>query len=211
MKEQFLDFMFKVMIKKFEQMAKNPEKITASQAASVRKLHEKAEKVMGLSENGKWCIDWKVDKFENKEAYEKNTPYDTVVSLGNIILDSGANEMLKVICGIEGATPFNNTNAKIGVGTNTTPENASQNGLIATDPNAYYKAMESGYPQVSGRTMIFKSVFNDDEANFAWQEFSIVNGQGVGGKALNRKVQDLGKKTTGIWALQITISVTSNA
>lgn len=197
--------------KRLDYLAANPEKVTEEDKKSLENLYKLFCRVLGISESGKWCINWKVDKFADREAYNNNTPYETCVAPQNVILDNGANHMLKIIGGIDSATPFDKTNAKIGVGTDTTPENASQTGLIAQSGNVFYKALESGYPQVSGRTIVYKATFDTSEANFAWNEFAIVNGTGVGGIALNRKVQSLGTKTTGIWSLQITVSVTSNA
>lgn len=199
------DFMYSLLCKKLDWMSKNLDKVTDEEKEFLENLYEKVCKVRGISENGKWVVTWVIDKFRNMSDYISDTPYDTIVDTQNIILDNGANEMLKLIVGT-GGTAYNNTNAKIQVGTNSTPELASQTGLIATSPNMYEKGMESTYPQVSGRTVVFKSVFDDGEANFAWNEFAITNGTVV----LNRKVQNLGTKTTGVWSIQITISVTSN-
>lgn len=198
------DFLYSLLCKKIDWMTKNLDKVTEEDKRNLEKLYEKVCKVKGISENGKWVVTWVVNKFKNMQDYLSNTPYDTVIDTQNIILDNGANEMLKIICGT-GGRPYSNANAKIQVGTNTTPELASQTGLIATSPNMYEKGMEATYPQVSGRTMVFKSVFDDGEANFAWNEFSITNGN----VSLNRKVQNLGTKNTGVWSIQITISVTS--
>lgn len=199
----------KISIQMIKQMAKHPEKVSDKTKQTLMNLLSQIERVVGISENGKWVINWEVSKFTDKFAFEANEPYETCVAPQNVILDKGAELMLKLVCGIEGATPFDKVNAKIGVGSDTTPENPNQTGLLASS-NKFYKTVESGYPQVSGRTMVFKATYDTNEANFDWNEFSIVNGDGVGGIALNRKVQNLGKKVSGIWSIQITISVTSN-
>ena len=69
--------------------------------------------------------------------------------------------------------------------------------------------MDSGYPSVSGRTIVFRASFDDATANFAWRESAVTNGSGVGAISMNRKVASLGTKVTGTWTLQITISLTS--
>lgn len=194
-----------LFISQLEKMAKHPELITDEQREKLEKTYNNICKTLGISENGKWVINWKVDKFYNKTDYENNTPYETATSTQNIILNNGANEMLKIICGIDNRPAYSNSNAKIQVGTSSSPENASQTGLIATSPNMFEKSMEPTYPQVSGRTMVFKAVFDDGEANFVWNEFSITNGA----INMNRKVQNLGTKNGGVWSIQITISVTS--
>ena len=103
---------------------------------------------------------------------------------------------------------FSAANAKIYVGSDSTAEAASQTGVIATT-NKAFAGMDSGYPSVSGRTIVFRASFNDATANFAWNEAAITNGSGAGAVAMNRKVSALGTKTTGTWTLQLTISLTS--
>ena len=119
-----------------------------------------------------------------------------------------ADEMLKLIGGVAGATAYSAANAKIYVGSDSTAEAASQTGVIATT-NKAYAGMDSGYPSVSGRTIVFRASFDDASANFAWNEAAITNGSGAGAIAMNRKVSALGTKTTGTWTLQLTISLTS--
>lgn len=203
------DFIVQATIKRIQYLSQNLDKITDKERNQLEGLYGMLVRALGVSESAKWCINWKVDKFNDRAEYEQNKPYETCCASQNIILDTGANHILKLIGGIDNAVPFDNKNAQIGVGTDTTPENANQTGLLASGTK-FYKPLESGYPQVSGRTITYKATFDTNEANFAWNEFSIVNGVGVGNTALNRKVQSLGTKVTGIWSLQITISVTSN-
>lgn len=205
----FKDIINQAAIERIRYLNEHPEEVTEEDKSALEKIYSSLCKILGVSESGKWCINWTVEKFKDKVAYENGTPYETRVAAQNVILDNGANYMLKIIGGIDEAVPFSNKNAMIGVGKDSTPENASQTKL--QDSSAFYKKVESGYPQVSGRTIVYKATFDTSEANFAWNEFSIVNGDGVGGVALNRKVQSLGTKVTGIWSLQITISVTSNS
>ena len=69
--------------------------------------------------------------------------------------------------------------------------------------------MDVGYPVVSNRTLIFRASFNNDTANFEWNEAAITNGTGVGNVAINRKVSSMGTKNGGTWTLQISISLVS--
>ena len=202
------DAINKMVIEQLNYLAKNPDKVTEKDKKLFKKLYALLCHNMGISESAKWCVYWTVEKFKDRDAYNAHKPYETCVAPKNVVLDNGANALLKIIGGVDNTTPFDANNAYIGVGTDTTPENASQTKL--QDASAFYKKVESGYPQVSGRTIVYKATFDTSEANFAWNEFAIANGTGVGGITLNRKVQNLGTKTTGIWSLQITISVTSN-
>lgn len=125
---------------------------------------------------------------------------------GNVILDEGAPEFWKLIGGIA-ATAFSNANARLGVGDSTTAEAAAQTGLQAAT-NKLYKAMEAGFPSVSGRTITWRAIFGGTEANFAWQEFTVASGADDTAVNLNRKVSNQGTKASGqVWTLDFQMSV----
>jgi hypothetical protein len=106
----------------------------------------------------------------------------------------------------ESVTPFNSTNARIGVGDGTAAFSASQTDLQGT--NKVRKVMDSGYPSRSGATMTFQSTFGGSEANFAWNEWGVFNAA-TGGVMLNRKVESLGTKGSGsTWIIQVQITLT---
>jgi hypothetical protein len=106
----------------------------------------------------------------------------------------------------ESITPFNSSNARIGVGDGTTAFNASQTDLQGT--NKVRKAMDSGYPTRSGATMTFQATFTGSEANFTWNEWGVFNAA-TGGVMLNRKVENLGTKASGsTWVIQVQITLT---
>lgn len=187
----------------------HPETIKDADTSILEKIYGKLCKVLGVSESAKWVVDWKVEKFADKLAYSANKPFETRMVKQNIVVDGGATAMLNLICGISGTQAFNNANAHIGVGSSSTAENAGQTGLLARSGQQAFKGMDVGYPQVSGRTMVFKATFDENEANFDWNECGVFNG-GTGSTMLNRRVSDLGRKSTGIWSIQVQISVTSN-
>ena len=192
--------------------AENPEGLNDAQKEQLKSLRALLNKALAFSEHVAWEVHWRVEKFLSKTFDEVlasgEQPYEVCSDVQNIILDTGANEMLKLIGGVSGATAFSAANAKIYVGSDSTAEAASQTGVIATT-NRAYAAMDSGYPSVSGRTIVFRASFDDATANFAWNEAAITNGSGTGAIAMNRKVSALGTKTTGTWTLQLTISLTS--
>lgn len=203
------NIVFQMMGELLSKMKENPESVTESDKAFLKKIYFDLCKSLKFSDHSAWAVEWVVEKWHSMEDKIAGiAPYEVVKEAQNIILDGGATEMLKLICGT-GGTAYNNANAKIYVGTDTTSENASQTGVIAQGGNRAYANMDSGYPQVSGRTAVFRASFGEDEANFSWNEASVTNGSGVGSVAMNRKVSSMGTKNSGTWTLQITISLVS--
>lgn len=188
---------------------KNPDSVSEEDIQNMESLYSKLCKRLGISEHSQWRVEWQVEKWADTARKIAGFSPDEVVCAGqNIILDTGANEMLKLITGT-GGTAFNASNSYIYVGTDSTAENASQTGVISTGANRAYAGMDTGYPMVSSRQMIYRASFGDTSANFAWNEAAILNGTGANAVAMNRKVSTLGTKASGTWTLQITISLTS--
>jgi len=202
------DLLFKGMIKALDEMANSPDKVTKEQESFLNKMYSALCKTLGISEHAQWRVNWKVEKFHDELELNNKTPYEIACATQNIILNNGATEMLKLIGGIVGSTAFDNANAVINVGDSSAAENSSQAGLQAIT-NKYAQKVDASYPQVLGNQLIYKSTFNNDVANFQWNEFCIQNGTGAGAIAMNRKVQNLGTKNGGIWSVQITLSITS--
>lgn len=213
-KNQVSDVINKVYEKFFsilDRMEKNPDSVTDKDRSMLERLYSKLCKTMGISEHSQWRVEWQVEKWaDTARKLAGFAPDEVAIDTQNIILDVGANEMLKLISGT-GGTAYNSANTYIYVGTSNTPENASQTGVVATGSNRAYASVDTGYPVVNGRQMIYRASFSDDQANFAWNEASIVNGIGTSAVSMNRKVSPLGTKTTGTWTLQITISLTSTS
>lgn len=203
---------FKVISGMLEKAANNSENLTDAQKEQLKSLRATLNRALAFSEHVAWEVRWRVEKFRSKNLenvlFSGEQPYEVCTDVQNIILDTGANEMLKLIGGIAGATAFSAANARIYVGSDSTAEAASQTGVVAVT-NKAVAAMDSGYPSVSGRAIVFRASFDDATANFAWNEAAITNGTGTGAIAMNRKVASLGTKTTGTWTLQLTISLTS--
>lgn len=206
------DMAYKALSAMLERAASNPEGLNDTQKEQLKSLRAILSKALAFSEHVAWEVHWRVEKFLSKTLDDVlssgEKPYEVCSDVQNIILDTGANEMLKLIGGVSGGVAFSAANAKIYVGDDATAEAASQTGVLATT-NKAYAAMDSGYPSVSGRTIVFRASFDDATANFAWRESAVTNGSGVGAISMNRKVSSLGTKVTGTWTLQITISLTS--
>lgn len=203
---------YKTISAMLERAAENPEGLNDAQKEQLKSLRALLNKALAFSEHVAWEVHWRVEKFLSKTLDDVlssgEKPYEVCTDVQNIILDTGANEMLKLIGGVSGAVAFSAANAKIYVGDDATAEAASQAGVLATT-NKAFAAMDAGYPSVSGRTIVFRASFDDSSANFAWRESAVTNGSGVGAISMNRKVSSLGTKVTGTWTLQITISLTS--
>ena len=126
----------------------------------------------------------------------------------NLLLNEGINELWTLVAGT-GATKFDNTNAYIGVGDSATAADATQTGLQAAT-NKVYKAMDASYPTYgSSQKTTWRSTFGSGDANFAWNEITVANGNSDASKNLNRKVQSMGTKailTTWVATLEITLS-----
>lgn len=200
---------YEKMCEVLDAMKNNPDSVTEDDMNLLNSLYSRLCKTMGISEHSQWRVEWRLEKWaETARKMAGFEPDEVLCDSQNIILDTGANEMLKLITGT-GGTAFSASNAYIYVGTSSTAENASQGGILATGNNRAYAGMDVGYPVVNGRQMIYRASFGDSSANFAWNEASIVNGTGANAVAMNRKVSNMGTKSTGTWTLQITVSLTS--
>ena len=159
-----------------------------------------------IKEHGFIQRKWIVRRYADDEAFENDQPYNVSEFDGNVLLNEGITEALKLIGGIT-ADAFSNTNARIGVGDDDTAASATQTGLQAVT-NKTWKAMEATYPQVSDQTITFRSVFGSSDANYAWKEFTVVNTADDTGDNLNRKVSDQGTKVAGqTWTVDLEITL----
>lgn len=159
-----------------------------------------------IKENAKWTI----ERYADDKAYRKRKPYSISEFLGNCLLNEGIDEIEKLICKT-GATQYDGTNARLGVGDDNTAAVATQTSLQAAEDagtHKLWKAMDATYPTVGSQIMTFKSTFGSADANFSWQEFTVVNAANDDGKNLNRKVSDQGTKASGqTWVLTLTITL----
>ena len=167
----------------------------------------------------KWKVHYRVDKYkgdwngEEIDAGLAGDPYDVVEGDGNLLLIGGVSALFQQLIGSGAVTPFNNANARIGVGDSTTAAADTQTDLQAA-ANKTYKAMDATYPQhtdstgtAGSKTITFRSTFASADANYAWQEWVIDNGA-TQARRLNRKVASLGTKTSGAsWVFTVTISL----
>ena len=148
-----------------------------------------------------------IEPFQGREDefHQLFKPYEVIEGEGNCLLNTGIDEMWDLVTGaVSGADHiFDNTHAQIGVGDSDTAADATQTDLQGT--NKTYKGMETSYPTSTSQKATFKSSFGNDDANYAWKEWVVK--QSTSAKCLNRKVENLGTKTSGTWTLEVSITL----
>ncbi len=152
-------------------------------------------------------VEWKITKFRNDADYKAGKPYAIEKFEENLLLNEGINELWSLVCGT-GGVKFDNTNAYLGVGDSNAAENATQTGLQAAT-NKLYKAMDASYPTYgTNQKATWKSTFGSSDANWAWNEFTVANGNSDASDNLNRKISAQGTKTSGqTWELTLEITL----
>lgn len=156
-----------------------------------------------------WRAKYKVEKYHGDLPREIDRhdvrPYEVLEGEGNLLLNEGINELFTLICGT-GATKWDNSNARLGVGNSNTAAAATQTALLGGSTEI--KAMDASYPTYgTTQKATFRSTFASGEGNFAWEEWSIDNGASAL-KSLNRKVTSLGTKVSGTtWVFTVEISL----
>jgi hypothetical protein len=172
------------------------------------------------TESGAAKAEWIVEKYygdyKNFEEIKKKgvKPFEVIKAEKNILLAEGIQAIWQLVAGASGAVPFNASNARIGVGDGTTAPSRDQTGLQGT--NKYWKLVDSA-PSIEQDTgvspptyrIVFTATFGGDEANFSWQEMTVVNAANDDGQNLNRLVQNFGTKTSGTtWVATCRIRLT---
>jgi hypothetical protein len=175
--------------------------------------HAVALALASAGEKGQMKARWRIEKYlgdfkrpSDIPAWLK--PFEVKEFDYNLLLNEGINELWKLVCGT-GAAKFDASNAYIGVGDDAAAASASQEGLQAST-NKLYKAMDSPYPTYgTDQKATWRSTFGSSDANFAWNEITVANGNSDSAKNLNRKVQAMGTKavgTTWVATLEITLA-----
>jgi hypothetical protein len=125
---------------------------------------------------------------------------------GNLGLNEGIGELIDIICGLGTPTKWDATNARLGVGDSNVAPAATQTGLQAAT-NKTWKVMDATYPQRSLQTAEWRATFGTADANYAWEEYTVVNAPDDTGKNLNRCIASKGTKASGeSWVLSLKIT-----
>lgn len=161
--------------------------------------------LLGIHEFAKWRPKWRIEKYTGAEISPENL-YETNEFEGNLLLNEGITQMLNLLIGTA-VTNYSSTNARIGVGDSTTAAAPTQTGLVSAT-NRFWRPMDATFPQVINQTVTFRSAFGVNEANFAWNEFTIVNTADDMGQNLCRRVQNMGVKASGTtWVVTVSITI----
>jgi hypothetical protein len=159
-----------------------------------------------VDEKFKYKTQWRIRRYEDDAAFARGECYDESVIDGNLLLNEGIQLLEDLLIGA-GGTAYNNASAYLGVGDSSTAESAAHTGLQAAT-NKTYKAMQASYPSRASQTITWRSVFASGDANYAWNEFTIVNASTDSGTNLNRKVSSQGTKASGqTWTLDMTLTI----
>ena len=149
---------------------------------------------------------WRITKYANDDAYARGEAFETSEFEGNLLLNAGIQLLEDLLIGA-GGTAYNNSNSRLGVGDSATAADPTQTALQAAS-NKFWRPMEATFPSRATNTLTWRSVFASGEANYAWNEFTIVNTADDTGANLNRKVSTQGTKTAGqTWTLDVTLTI----
>lgn len=166
-----------------------------------------------------WRCEYIIEKrWKAPDAEHAAGDVEYIHGKGNLLLNGGADVLWNRAIVRNPSTATNNVNsafsaagAKIGVGASSVAAAASQTGLQTTGTKSF-SSMAATYPlhstgtSTSARSCAFRSVFTTAQANFAWKEWVIVNSTAQ--RALNRKVQSLGTKTSAAqWTFTATLTL----
>jgi hypothetical protein len=167
-----------------------------------------ARSQLALSEGLHWKPKWIVRKYADYSAYLAGKWHEQIVVDKNCLLNEGINLMWSLICGGAG-TAFDEADSYIGVGDQATPAaDPAQTGLQATT-NKLYKGMDADYPEFGAdQKATWRATFLADEANWAWNEITVANGDSDDDVNLNRLVQSVGTKASpGVWTVSLEITL----
>ena len=99
----------------------------------------------------------------------------------------------------DGTTPFNSSNAYLGVGDDSTAFDPSQTDLNPVVSGNKIRVLVSTAPVRTGAAITFTCNFTTAQANWVWNENGIFNAAS-GGTMLTRKVETLVTKTSAATA-----------
>lgn len=123
----------------------------------------------------------------------------------NLMLNEGIDQVWDLVAEIDNTNYYTNALARVGVGNSNTAPVATQTGLLGG--STAFAAMEGGFPTTATAQRIdFKGSFGNGVAEFAWEEFTVDNGN-TSNKNLQRLIASKGTKTAGeTWTAEIQIT-----
>lgn len=143
----------------------------------------------------------------------------------NLLINNGITNLVNRLIGNTGSYGgYANGTARVGTGTSTAVEAATQTDLQAAagSTNRYFQPCAASYPQITGSpttTVTAQATFGTGDGNFVWAEWGVDGGGASGGTTvgtngasngalLNRKVASLGTKASGsTWTITTNITI----
>jgi len=188
-----------------------------------------------MEENARWYPKVDVYKFTDEQAHNVQDrtgillpqhadfvrlgiePVEIAHDEGNLLTTAGLARITNLITATGGTVVLGNLTTRLGVGNGACTAAVGDTDLFASagGANRQFKVMDATFPTGAGTsTLTFKSSFQTGEANFVWNEWgldvaaaTVVDGTTVNALLLNHKcAAALGTKTSGIWALTVTVT-----
>lgn len=147
----------------------------------------------------------------------KVRPDDVADRTGNLLVTAGLTRLMSLLNGA-GGQAVTNTATRLGTGNGAGSAAAGDTdlGAAAGSANRWFQIMDATFPSVASNVLTAKATFATGDGNYAWNEWgldigtpTVTSSAVVAATLLNHKTAAaLGTKTTGSWALTVTITIT---
>lgn len=162
-----------------------------------------------------WNVLWRVDKYgvdTNRSIFP--SPYKTVYVHDNLLCTAGITRLENLLIGTGSTQAYDATHTRIGVGNGVGTAAAADTDLSAAagSANRWFQLVDQT-STVSTNVLTVHATLATGDGNFVWNEFGVdqgtASGNAVTAPLLNHKTSAaLGTKTTGSWAITLTITIT---
>jgi hypothetical protein len=135
---------------------------------------------------------------------------------GNLLVTAGLTRLLSLLNGA-GGQAATNTATRLGTGNGAGTAAAGDTDLSAAAgaANRWFQVADATFPSVAANVLTMKATWASADGNYAWNEWGIdigtptvTSSATVNATLLNHKTSAaLGTKTTGSWALTVTITI----
>ena len=137
-------------------------------------------------------------------------PYEYIEVAGNVLTTAGLSRLMAALVGGPALT---HSVTRLGVGNDTSHARPTDRRLGSRQ---YFREMDQTYPELAGRSVLFRATFGEDEANFEWGCWGLDVSPAAGTTSgsvesvlLNRKAcSGIGSKPRGeIWTLTCEVTL----
>lgn len=144
-------------------------------------------------------------------------PIDIAECESNLLTTAGLTRITALITATGGLQALINTSTRLGTGNGAGGAAIGDTDLGATagSANRWYQIMDATFPSASAGVISAKASWASGDGNYAWNEWgldvgapTVASSAVVGACFVNHKTSAaLGTKTSGIWALTVTITL----